>query len=97
MTSRVFPQRRPKLRSRRKNFNLWNDRKVGPDIEGLSSYQFADIVLHSSVDMPCARCRSQEATDQLKSIEKPARLVTLLPFASVFELLSETSSNQDNI
>ena len=46
MTSRIFPHQRPKATKQTKTFNLWNDSKVGPDIEGLSKSQFAEIVLH---------------------------------------------------
>ena len=62
MTYRVFSHGR---RSRQKKLNLENNRKVGPNIEGLSKCQFAEIVPHESVDVLCARCRSQEASDQL--------------------------------
>ena len=46
MTSRIFSQEKPKPTKQTKKFNLWNDRKVGPNIEGLSNSQFAEIVLH---------------------------------------------------
>ena len=46
MTSRVLSHIGLKATKQMKKFNLWNDRKVGPDIEGLSHSQFAEIVLH---------------------------------------------------
>ena len=40
---RVSSHGRPKAGRQTKKFNMWNDRKVGPDIEGLSNNQFAEI------------------------------------------------------
>ena len=80
MASRVPSHKRLKATVRTKRtfalkatFNLWNDRKFRQ--KGSSKSQLAEILLHQSVDKLRARCRSQKANDELKSIDGPAGLL----------------------
>ena len=89
MASRVPSHKRLKATVRTKRtfalkatFNLWNDRKFRQ--KGSTKSQLAEILLHQSVDKLRARCRSQEANDELKSIDGPAGL---LQFACGFKFL----------
>ena len=86
MASRVPSHKRLKATVRTKRtfalkatFKLWNDRKFGQ--KGSTKSQLAEILLHQSVDKLSARCRSQEANDELKST------AGLPPFACGFKFL----------
>ena len=66
MASHIPLHGRPKAMEQTKEVNLWNDRKHSPCIKGLTYIQFAEILLHQSVDKLCTGCRPKEAHDLLK-------------------------------
>ena len=70
MASRVPERGRPKateetkrIRLRQSTFDLWNQRKDSLGIKGLSHNQFAEILLHQSLEDLRARCSKYEAND----------------------------------